>query len=647
MHEILNFAGALNPNAAYTRFRNTTASDWDNLRVIDQGFLEPRKGHTLVYDAEPISHVFAYRNLLFAVIGRNLKWARARATGIEVEFNDFDPALEVNSSEHYFFSPLQNENGEWILFANGDTKHVIDLDRVFISSNAQDPTVNDFYLPTANDPALSIVDDGPDDDHLENRPIAFVVQPVQVNDDDVKIAVGRPSSDVLLLGINTLKPESTAGDLHEDNRDAPHTRIRVTFDLPDSGAASEVDIYRAERNSAGLNASYYYIGRADYEDGGTWEYNVPITDDTLDSGEPLLRDEGNIDWRFLVTDYVRSYATDPHTTNLYLSYFDGINERLYRNFTDFIPLNLRGEMITGLKFLSDTNWLIVYTPTRIIVVLTDPNPELMRVIGNFGYDARDSSIGCAAPNTLVEIGQYHYFLAGNKQVYRFGGRRPTWQSDKVETILKRIEIREHDDARFEPTNAYAAAHERLYHLSLPLEYREPIHFIGWRNGANLRWRDESLQWRDESYAPNSTLILDTERDLWYQDSVGVSGYAKDQRDTLYGVIGRTLYSLYNNDESNEHIEWRWKSNMLLMPVHQLIHNVNVKTQGAADLDVIVTTEEGTQSIRLQPENANDYWGQRAGCNLRGRTLEVTIQGVGKALIDRISINERPRRSNLR
>ena len=102
MHSIENFAAGLMPNAAWSNLRNIAAQDWKDLRVNPQGFAIQRDGHRLVFDggAEGISQVFAYKNLLFAVIGDKLKWARARARGEEVTFNDFDPILEILSLIH-------------------------------------------------------------------------------------------------------------------------------------------------------------------------------------------------------------------------------------------------------------------------------------------------------------------------------------------------------------------------------------------------------------------------------------------------------------------------------------------------------------------------------------------------------------------
>ena len=154
-----------------------------------------------------------------------------------------------------------------------------------------------------------------------------------------------------------------------------------------------------------------------------------------------------------------------------------------------------------------------------------------------------------------------------------------------------------------------------------------------------------MRWAEEETLPNTTLILDTERNLWYRDGFGVKAFQKGATGRLYGIITGAIYSLYDGDNSD--LDWLWQSNRILMNERQLVHNVSVKTQEPASLGVRVETEEGVQEQELDITESNDYWGQRAGINLRGRTLDVTIVGQGPVEIDRLAVNERPRRANLR
>ena len=420
--------------------------------------------------------------------------------------------------------------------------------------------------------------------------------------------------------------------------------ITVRLNLPDDGGgANKVDVYLTEPYNADENeepGGYYFATRKDYEDDLEFDLLLPPSYESLTDLESNCRTTRYIDWDFIEIDNVRAYAANKDTNRLYFSYFDGINERLFRNFADFIPLPTGGEQITGVKFLGESNWIIVYTSQRIIIVAVDPNPELIEVVGIYGSLENDEYIGCIAPKSLVGIGRYHFFLGGNRRVYRFGGRQPTWLSSKVQPILKSVEV----PVPFEPVGAYATADDGNYILSFPSTVEHHPHTIQWREEP-VEWHSDTVRWAEEETLPNTTLILDTERNLWYRDGFGVKAFQKGATGRLYGIITGAIYSLYDGDNSD--LDWLWQSNRILMNERQLVHNVSVKTQEPASLGVRVETEEGVQEQELDITESNDYWGQRAGINLRGRTLDVTIVGQGPVEIDRLAVNERPRRANLR
>ena len=649
MHEVLNFAGGLVPNAAYTKARNSTAHDWNNLRVTDQGFLEVRNGHTRIYDGSVVSEMFTYKNLMLAVTSGRLKWARVEEDDTDITFNDFTPDHQVNTTNEYAFKALSYELEESILFSNGPSLFVIDLKNVFATGTSQqDPVMHDFYLPPPTDPVVTRVIDGTDDDDIEGLRVDVKVQSF-VESDGVSVAVSTSINTETITSIHTLKSGVDITDIagNKADREEYRTRVRVTSGSLQAGIKANptatIAVYFTEPYDPDDDppGTYYKFGEIDLEDGETYfEWTMPLEPHDYIMDETLIDSVHTPAWKMIEVDNVRAYATDDTTNRLWVSYFDGINNRLFRSFNDYIPLPTGGEQITGLKFLGESGWLIVYTSQRIIIVAVDPNPELIEVVGIYGSLENDEYIGCIAPKSLVSIGRYHYFLGGDRRVYRFDGRQPKWLSSKVQPILREIQV----PVPFEPVSAHAVAHEGYYYLSYPSN-EDQKRILSWR-GEDIEWRDNPLQWRsNEAHVPHATLVLDTERNLWYRDRFGVSSFQKGATGRLYGIIDGSICSLYDGDNSD--LVWLWQSNRILMNDRQLIHNVSVKTQEPASLDVRVETEEGLQRQELDITEPNDYWGQRAGMNLRGRTLDVTISGQGPIEIDRLAINERPRRANLR
>lgn len=650
MHEITGFTAGLIPNAAWTRFRNTAASDMDGLRVHPQGFLESRAGHTWIFHDEPVEDFFIYKNLVIAIIDSNLRWGRLNNNQIGVVFSDFDPVINLNATKGWSFTVLDNATGEYIFMGNGTGEltgglggvYVIDLTDVFAHEQPQAPTAYHFYLNKPTISSVTIVDPGRSgESRLEKRPIAFRVQVVQTLN-DVPIAVSEPSEPILLSGFNTLRADQSAADIPSGTE--VRTRYRVQFNLPSRGIANKMYIYRAERNhDGGLVSLFRRVGIVDYptldtQTGSQFEGLMEITDDGFSTSDHIIPDAGEkVAWKYIETDGVRSYAVPENSDRLYFSYFDGISERLYRNFSDELAIPTDGEPITGLKFLR-RNYLVVYTARRIILIRTDPIASRCTVVDQIPTESNDSSIGCYAPRSLVNHSGYHFFVASDKRVYRYGGQNVRWIGDKIEPLLVPLDVEIPDNVLFTPANIHGAIHEGLYYLSYPNLHEPPANAIYWRN-QTVSWRDNGLDWKPSlsPHAPNTTLIYDIERERWYKDQFGVSTFAKDSFDRLYGIIRKSVFRMY--DDPDMAVPWRWKSNKFILPQYMLLFNVFVYSQTEADITVTLRTEQGEETQSLVVEDAFDYFSQYAGFSLWGRTAEIEIEGYGPVTIDRIVLNE--------
>ena len=648
MFEIANFTSGLIPNAGWSRARNVAAQDQSDLRPSDQGFLEDRRSHETVYDGGNITQIFAYKTLLIAIIDANLRWGRARPRGEAVTFQDFDPVINLNTTNRWQFQPLQNATGEYIFMGNGTGEitgglggvYVIDLTDVFNPETPQAPTAAHFYLNKPSTPTIALIDDTFEDDHIEGRPIAFRIQAVQ-EIDGVEVAVSEASDAVLESGFNTLKDDSEATDVDDnDGADEVRTQYRLSFSAITNTLANKIYIYRGERNHDGsLESQFRRVGIVDATE-TSFTAHMELTDDGFLEDDNIIPDAGEkVPFGYIETDGVRSYVASPFSSDLYLSYFDPQTSiRLFRNFSDTIALPIDGERITGVKFLRE-GLLAVYTPHRIVLVATDPLPELCQVTSVYTTGPNDEPVGCIAPESLVQAGAYHYFLSANYWVYRFGSREPQWISASVQPILNTVAVPENDDASLELINAIGAFHQGHYLLSIPSLINFPAHSLTWR-GQQVAWRrDTGLEWREDFFRPNATLLYEYRRNRWYRDGFGVEAYAKDQRDRLYGIVGGNLLALYDGDNEDTVSFRLWKSNQIILPPRTLVYNVFVKSQIPATLTVTVKTESGEETSDLLIEDVNDYWASHMGCQLYGRTVQVTVESKGPLLLDRISINE--------
>ena len=632
---ITNFAHGLVANAAYSRFADVAARRLRNVRADGDGELVSRKGiQRITREATPITHIFINDNVLLIVQGGELKWARPPdSDDVGFGITSFTPSRGVlqlgEGAEHRIgFQPIPEGTSEAIAVSPG----------ILVSKDTDgNPIAKSFYIQKAEKPNISWAQESRAD---RRGDIGIRIQAVQLNG-GLTTAVGEPSDVFIVSNVTT----------HLDNEvdidDLTATDITITLrDLIVPGFERDIDafdIYRSRRDETGATKPYYFVDRIHFNDRATpYTVTIPVTDGSIEEGDELPEHGERISIDIMESDSYRLYAAESGSSRLHMTYFDGISTR-HRNFVDHIDLDLGGGEITALKFIRD-NVLVVYSSHRIVLLLTDPLAELHRVSSVLATATeKDSAIGCIAPHTIVDIRGWHYFLATDKRVYRFGGRTPTWVSHKIQPVLEGL--------AFPPegylSNVVSWAHEGSYFMSYPTSLAETQAYTLWR-GHRLLWRGQPLKFGDPVFTDiehhDHVLVYDVERDRWWEDDLGgVQSVVKGARERVYGVIGGQIYALYEGDDDNgTPIRWFWESNRIRLPNPTFIHNVQVNSQSAV-LDVRVRMEEGEQWRHLDITDGYKYFEQRAGVNLRGRTLEIRVQGASPATIDRISFNERLRR----
>lgn len=348
-----------------------------------------------------------------------------------------------------------------------------------------------------------------------------------------------------------------------------------------------------------VSEHYFWIARVPINETVHYAFRVP----DVNTASPLTFETP--DWAYIAVDEYRAYVAEPMLNRLYFSNFDvGTGERLYRNFTDFIDLDLNGGVITSLHFLRDTH-LVIYASNQLQVLAADPLPEFMRVIDFIKpRDDKGEFIGCVSPDSIVDMRGEHYFLATDRRVYRYDGARLREMSDKVHGVLSRIQFR---------ANAVGFSYNRHYFLSVALDTDE---------------------------TPDTTLVYDQIHNVWWQDDFGVTDAVKDTDGNIYGTIDGESYQLYTGEtDAGEPIRRIWRSHPAYAPVQARWESVHVYPQSPAAIDVRVWTELGRAEGHLDITNIADPFGQRMGCNLRGRTLTVEIETESTAAIDRSAVNE--------
>ena len=364
--------------------------------------------------------------------------------------------------------------------------------------------------------------------------------------------------------------------------------------------ATHVDMFLSADTAS---TDYFWIARAPINE--TVHYQFPVPDVNTES--PLTFETP--DWAYIAVDEFRAYVAEANADRVYLSHFNpGTSERLYRNFTDFIDLDLNGGVITGLQFLRDTH-LVVYASNQLQVLATDPLPALMRVIDFIKpRDDKGEFIGCVSPNSIVDMGGAHYFIATDKRIYRFDGSNLREMSEKIHGILSGI---------MEISDAVGFSYDRHYLLSIK----------------------QLVEGRVE----DTTLVYDQIHGVWWQDDFGVSDAMKDRQGNVYGVIDGLWFQLYTGETDNgTPIRRVWRSHPHYAPVQARWESVHVYPQAPAAIAVRAWTELSRTEGQLDITNIANPFSQRMGCNLRGRTLTVEIETESTAAIDRITVNERVR-----
>lgn len=360
--------------------------------------------------------------------------------------------------------------------------------------------------------------------------------------------------------------------------------------------ATHVDIFLSADT---VSTHYFWIARLPAD--ATVHYEFPVLDVNTES--PLSFETP--DWTYIAVDEHRAYVAETGSDRVYLSHFNpGTGERLYRNFTDFLDLDLNGGEITGLQFLRDTH-LVVYASNQLQVIATDPLPEFMRVIDFIKpRDDKGEFIGCISPESIVDMGGVHYFLATDRRVYRYDGAQLREMSDKIHGLLTQIQFR---------ANAVGFSHDRHYLLSVSL---------------------------DNDEVPDTTLVYDLEHNVWWADDFGVTDAVKDREGNVYGSVGGQMFQLYTGETDNgQPIRRVWRSHPGYAAVQARWESVHIYPQAPAAIDVRVWTELNRFEGHLDIVNIADPFSQRMGCNLRGRTFTVEIETESPVAIDRIVTNE--------
>ena len=359
--------------------------------------------------------------------------------------------------------------------------------------------------------------------------------------------------------------------------------------------ATHVDVFATEDK---VSERYFWIARLPV--GQTVDYHFPILD--INTESPLTFETP--DWEYIAANEFRAYVAENNSNRVYFSHFNpGTGERLYRNFTDFIDLDLNGGHITGLHFLRDTH-LVVYASNQLQILATDALAELHSVIDFIKpRDDTGEFIGCQSPKSIVDMGGVHYFLATDKRVYLFEGAQLRERSDKVHGVLHTVS---------QLANVVGFSHDRHYLLSFSTE---------------------------DSGDPNTTLVYDTVHNVWWQDDFGVTDAMKDAGGNVYGVIDGETYQLYVGETDNgQAIRRTWRSHPFYGKLSQWWESVHVSPQNAAVVDVAAYTEQENASGQLHINDVRDVFAQRMGMSLWGRTLTVEIQTQSPAAIDRIAVN---------
>lgn len=595
---VFNFSGGLitNPGDHASRNREVTAQWLMNCRSDEQGWLAVRNGRIKLSEQSRITAIFAHQGYVFAIVDHTeLKWA----TGEDFTFQSFAPVVNVQVNDlirgHANFIPIGDEK----IFVGGLAETLV------IDISEEIPSIQLFRLPDT--PTL-----GHDVGTLREGDIEVGLRAqAMIADDDGNRIVVAPISEIFRT-LNINDPEGLSAD--------ELTTLTVSVSVLNSDlVAAGVTHIEFWTTILGYDSddltNLVSLGRIRYEVGETitTAYSNPLLSKLtsyVDAGE-------DANFQYLAVDDFRAYAAERNSNRLYFSYYDPVtHERLYQNFTDFDNLELQGGEITGLHFLNETR-LIVFATNQIQMYSVDPDPSLIQVfeIISPGTD-RGKVIGCVSPQSIVDVSSQIYFLAANNYVYRLDERGLAPISDPVNAVFQTVRKRATDTGKLLLTHAVGFVHQENYLLSLPINEDEPTR----------------------------TIIYDLVTRAWWQDDFGIFAVSKNESDRIFGIINGRLYALYEGDDDDETpIERNWKGNPYFQHSHSHWESVHVYGLAAMTVDVVASTEQDRVEGTIDTFDAGDWFGSRMGVGLRGRYYIVEITTESLAAIDRITVNERPRK----
>ena len=648
--QITTFAGGLVTNVAEhaPRGREAYAAYCRNCRSDKQGWLVRRDGMTRISSETDIREVFVHKSVILAVASGILKWARIGEVGGQLTFRDFvdggyrvteDPERVLNVDERIVFEARE----DLVYIGTGQASFVVEVPYV-----PNVPTVYPFYTLTPTAFRVTALGDkgqipeGNTDfgrqsvklrlqfvrldgtqEELEDHQGAY---PGQRQADVLelltnKVSVSEPSASISLN--NVVTDTTGTGRAINDLDESAAENIRTTVDIEltsEQPLGTHIDVYRSERNidlSDEVRDDWYWLAR--FPTGQqTLRFTFELTDSSVRNYPELVPTSGDMpNFQYADTNEFRLYAATPKSSRVWLSYYNaGTAEKLYQTFTDFIDLDLGEGTITGLKFIRD-NLLVVYATNQIQIITTDPLAELHTVIDFIAHDDVGNPIGCVAPDSIVDMGGEHFFLASNRYVYRFNSRTARTISDPVQSIFDATRLPITETGEPEITRAVAFAYQKDYFISIP-------------SGLES----------DVGRYPNTTLMFDTEYRRWWQDSYAVRAVSKGYPERLYSVIDGSLFELFFGEtDAGTNICRVWRSNPSLRRTHDKFRSVHVYAMGAAVIDVLAKTEQGEERGTITIIETSDVWSQRLGVNLRGRNFTVEISTESDAPIDRILVNE--------
>lgn len=654
---ITNTEGIANPHetAIYTR----------NNRTEQHGWLAPRKGMKGVSSESGITDVFIHKTVILVVQNGYLKWARLTGeVGEILTFNDFDGGFVVKEgTERVVFIGQVDEEGEQgnvVWLSTQENAFVVEIpDPPEPPEAAEIPSARAFYLPQAQ-LEYSFVGNAPTG---RTSRIWIRAQFVltdgtnDVTDPDPTEAIQRKADGGSPYAPSVVFSESSDARYVDIRADAEGdaTSIQIRVEGAPAGTAGYVDIYQTELDGE-ENGDYYFIERVPYSSnynsllvgdmnfsynasvprvsftktlrnsdaniGTPWGYSSQHDPNSLKSFRQMVYVSNfRPHFQHIATNRFRNYVAEANSNRVYISYYDPAEEiKLFQNFPDYIPLDLAGGSITGLAFIRD-NLLVVYATNQIQLIQTDPLIELHSVIDILGpRDADGNLIGCAAPDTIVDMGGVHYFLATNRYVYRFNGRSAGSISDVVHVMFQAVALPTTDYGEPVPSRALAFAYDKDYYISIPSLLEEGL--------------------TETPEFPNTTLLYDVQYRRWWQDDFGILSISKSYPERLFSVVNGRLFELYQGtDDAGVPIHRVWKNNPYETRAHERFESVVVYCQEAARVDIKAITEYEAFETYIEVDNTRAWHDMKAGCDLRGRLQSVEISTNSTTIIDRITTNE--------